>query len=325
MTATLDDWLRVIDSYYLENFIMEGGSAFKLVLAGDAGGSKVALEHLRRKAEERNCLYVQVSAAETRVDRIDQVFFAISRQIDWNALMILDGIRFLRERGYLMPEDTELSDTETIASANGLIPEELLRELRRATTDEIVQDRDMCKEFRTAISQLRKAQFFPRNVSPSDTETISSWLRGEKVGASALRDLRIYSKINRQNARDLLRAFAHWLARSIGKGLVVGIDLSALLAVRPRGMDDDLNTLHYSRSSLLDAYEVLRQFIDETDEITHCLICAAAPDAIETDEKRSIFGYYALQSRLFSEVHDVSRQDLLAAMVRVGESGASDE
>jgi hypothetical protein len=123
----------------------------------------------------------------------------------------------------------------------------------------------------------------------------------------------------------MLRALAHWLAKSVGKGLVIGIDLSALLAVKPRGMDDDLNSLHYSRSSLLDAYEVLRQFIDETDEITHCLICAAAPAAIETDEKRSIFGYYALQSRLFSEVHDVSRQNLLAAMVRVEERETRDE
>lgn len=325
MGSSVQDWLEVIDNYYLSDFIVSGGSAFKLALVGDAAKAKEALGQLRLKAEQRNCLYVEVSAAETRVDRIDQLFFAISRQIDWNALMTLDGARFLQERGYQVPPNTALSDAEAIASANGLIPNELLNELRRATAQEIVQDREMCKEFRTALSQLRKAQFFPRNVSPSDTETISSWLRGDRVSASALRDLRIYSKISRQNARDMLRALAHWLAKSIGKGLVIGIDLSALLAVKPRGIDDDLSTLRYSRSSLLDAYEVLRQFIDETDEITHCLICAVAPSEIETDEKRSIFGYYALQSRLFSEVHDASRQDLLAAMIRLQESGARDE
>lgn len=181
MASLVNDWLEVIDSYYLQDFIVSGGSAFKLALLEDVGLANDALGELRRKSEERNCLYVQISAAETRIDRIDQMFFAISRQIDWNALMLLDGVRFLKERGYDVPPNTELSEAEAIAEANGLLPEDLLKELRLATKQEIVEDREMCKEFRTVLSQLRKAQFFPRNVSPSDAETISSWLSGERV------------------------------------------------------------------------------------------------------------------------------------------------
>ncbi len=154
-------------------------------------------------------------------------------------------------------------------------------------------------------------------MTPTDTETISGWIRGEKVGTAALKDLGIYSRIGRHNAREMLIALSHWLARSLGRGLVIGIDLQALLAARPAQELGQPLALHYSRSALLDAYEVIRQFIDQTDDVTHCLICAVAPQEIETDERRSIFKYYALQSRLVSEVHDVERQDLLASMVRL--------
>jgi hypothetical protein len=317
MELQTQNWLEVVDRFYLSDFIMSGGSAFKLLLTRTDEQSVETLRELRQLAEKRGYLYVQVSAAETRVDRIDQVFFAVARQIDWDSLTAVEAGEFLRQHGYNRPEGTSLSDIEAIAEASGCTSNEFHSELRRATKREIVEDRAMCKEFRTALAHLRNAQFFPRDVSPSDTETLGGWLRGEKVSMAALRDLHIYSKIGRHNARDMLRALAHWLSKSLGRGLVIGLDLSALLVVTPRGEDAGM-ALRYSRSALMDAYEVLRQLIDETDEITHCLVCAVAPSRIETDEKRSIFSYYALQSRLFNEVHDLGRQNLLAAMIRAG-------
>jgi hypothetical protein len=317
------DWFEAVDRYYLSDFIKSGGSAFKLLLARDICSVPTVLDKVRSLAEEKNYLYVQVSAAETRIDKIDQLFFAIARQIDWESLVTKDAVNFLRSRDYEIPEGVSPGDTAAIAQANDYDLEDLLKEIRRSTKQEIVQDRWMCKEFRTAVAQLRSAQFFPRSVTPSDTETLSGWMKGEKVSAAALKDLRIYSKIGRHNAREMLIALAHWLANSLGMGLVIGLDLSALLLTRPLIIDESVPSLHYSRSALLDAYEVIRQFIDETDDITHCLICAVAPPEIETDEKRSIFKYYALQSRLLSEVHDLDRQDLLASMVRL--SDTSDE
>ncbi len=320
MESATADWLQTLDRYYLSDFIESGGSAFKLALARENGSAPSVLAGLRSLAESKGYVYVEVSAAQTRIDRIEQVFFAVARQIDWESLVTRDALNFLRDRDYQIPEGAAPGDTQVIAEANGADQEDLLRDIRRATRQQIVQDRWMCKEFRTAIAQLRSAQFFPRSVTPSDTETISGWLRGEKVSAGALRDLGIYSKIGRHNAREMLLALAHWLARSLQSGLVVGLDLGALLITQPPQPADQPQPLRYSRAALLDAYEVIRQFIDETDDVTHCLICAVAPPEIETDEKRSIFKYYALQSRLLSEVHDLDRQDLLGAMVRLGET-----
>lgn len=328
MQTTACEWLGSLDKYYLSDFINSGGAAFKLLLTGEEHSAAV-LDELRSLAESKGYLYVRVSAAETRIDKIDQIFFAVARNIDWERLVDRDALQFLREHDYEVPEGVSPGDTAAIAEANGSDLEDLLKDIRRATRQQIVQDRKMCKEFRTAVARLRGARFFPRSVTPTDTETISGWMRGEKVSTAALKDLGIYSKIGRHNAREMLIALSHWLAKSLGMGLVIGLDLRALLAPRssdvpPVGAGFQIppqqGMLHYSRSALLDAYEVIRQFIDQTDDVTHCLICAVAPEEIETDEKRSIFKYYALQSRLLSEVHDVDRQDLLASMVRIGDA-----
>ena len=318
----MSDWLEAADTYYLSDFVNSGGSAFKLLLARDASGVSTVLEKVRSLAEGKGYIYVQVSAADTRIDKIDQIFFAVAGQIDWDSLVARDAADFLRGQGYTIPDGVAASHTAAIARANDVEEEDLHREIRRVTRQEIIQDRRMCKEFRTAIAQLRLSQFFPRSLTPTDAEVLGGWMRGEKISVAALRDLSIYSKIGRHNAREMLIALAYWLATSLGMGLVMGLDLSALLLTRPSAPDEIPASLHYSRSALLDAYEVIRQFIDETDDIAHCLICAVAPPEIETDEKRSVFKYYALQSRLLSEVHDLDRQDLLAAMVRFGDTNA---
>lgn len=313
----MEKWLDVLDKYYLSEFIASGGSAFKLLLTGSDEQTATAFGRIRSLAERHGYLYVEVSAAKTRVDRIQDVFFAISREIDWNALMEQDGKDFLKRKDLRMPENVSLSDTEAIAEFNGITQDELHTELRRLTKQEITKDREMCKEFRTAMAWLRSAQFFPRNVTPSDSEVLISWLCGEKVSIAALRGLQIYSKIDRPNARDMLKALTYWLGKSNGKGMVLGLNLSALLKVRSRGTMGESAEVYYTKERFLDACEVLREFIDDMDEMTHCLICAVAPYNFETGGERSLSNYNALNGRLINEVHDRERPNLLAAMVRL--------
>jgi len=326
MEATIQDWLDIIGKFYMKEFIPSGGSAFKLLLTGSDEESDAALSRVWELAKSQGFVYAQVRASDTRIDKIDQVFFAVARQMDWGSLMAQDAVNFLRRHDYCLPEGASLNDTRLIAEANGREPNDLLAELRRATTQEIVRDRDMCKEFRTALAQLRTAQFFPRNVTPSDTEILQAWLRGDKVSLGALRNLRIYTRIARHNARDMLRALTHWIGKSLGTGVVIGLDLSGLLDVRPRSILRDAGLLCYRQDMVKDAYEVLRQFIDDTDESSHCLICAVAPGAIETGETRSLQdAYEALYLRLVNDVHPHDRSNLMASMVRLHSRGVGEE
>ena len=92
-----------------------------------------------------------------------------------------------------------------------------------------------------------------------------AWLRGELRTITALRPALIYSRIGRHNARSMLASAAALLAAQ-HRPLVVYLDLARLAEAR-RPPAQARTGLYYSKAAVLDAYEVLRQFIDATDEL----------------------------------------------------------
>jgi hypothetical protein len=69
-----------------------------------------------------------------------------------------------------------------------------------------------------------------------------------------------------------------------------------------------------------DAYEVLRQFIDDTDEMEGLLVVILAPKEFLNDDKRGLDCYSALKLRIWDEVRDRHRPNPLASLVRVSDS-----
>lgn len=317
MSIAQDQWMRILQKYYLSGYISNGGSAFKMALTGDDETPTEVLNNLRNLAGFEQCYYVQVSSAKTRIDRIEQVFHEVARQIDWTALVVKEAKRLLTDAGYSTDPDATDIDVNAIALLNECSVDGLLLDIRRTINNKIQSDLSVCKDFRTAVAKLCGARFFSKTLTPSDTETIIGWLCGQAVSLKALRELQIYSRIGRQNARDMLKALSLWLGSEFGRPLVIGLDLSQLIVERRKGVSPGGDII-YSRNNCLDAFEVLRQFIDDTDDTSYCLVCGVGTSEIETSEKRSIFGYYALQSRLTNEVHDQKRPNLLAPMVRLG-------
>ncbi len=317
MSIAQERWMSVLQQYYLSGYISDGGSAFKMALTGDEETPAEVLNMLRNIAGFEQCFYVQVSAEKTRIDRIEQIFHEIARQVDWAALSVREAERLLSEAGYRTIPNAQDIDVSAIASFNESSVEEMSGDIRRTIKNKVLSDHSVCKDFRTAIAKLCGARFFPKTLTPSDTDTIIGWLCGQNVSLKALRELGIYSRISRQNARDMLKALSLWLGSEFCRPLVIGLDLSQLVVEKRKGLPTDEDVI-YSRNNCLDAFEVLRQFIDDTDDTSYCLICGVGTSELETSAKRSIFGYYALQSRLTNEVHDQKRPNLLAPMVRLG-------
>ena len=69
--------------------------------------------------------------------------------------------------------------------------------------------------------------------------------------------------------------------------------------------------------AMLDAYEVLRQFIDATDNLENCVILVIAPPEFIEDEKRGVSRYPALKMRIWDEVRDRERDNPYAPLVSV--------
>ena len=84
-----------------------------------------------------------------------------------------------------------------------------------------------------------------------------------------------------------------------------------------------MNLVRYTRSTVLDTYEVLRQFIDDTDEMSHLIVMAVAGPGLLDDPKRSVDNYTALKLRIVDEVRDRNRANPLNAMVRIDEGGTT--
>jgi hypothetical protein len=95
----------------------------------------------------------------------------------------------------------------------------------------------------------------------------------------------------------------------------VTIDISRFLSSEKQ--PDQVN---YAKASLLDAYEVLREFVDATDDLENFLMVVAAPMSfLDTNTKgRGLGRYPALYNRVYDEVRDRNLTNPLSALVRVG-------
>ena len=112
----------------------------------------------------------------------------------------------------------------------------------------------------------------------------------------------------------MLFSLSHWLHITGKAGLVMALDISRFLEAR---RPNDPDGLYYSTPAVLDGYEVLRQFIDGTDELQFCLIVVMAPPSFLTEERRGLKAYSALWLRIWDEVRDRQRPNPLSSLIRL--------
>lgn len=145
-------------------------------------------------------------------------------------------------------------------------------------------------------------------------QALNEWLCGDLRLISAVKEKGIFQKIGRHNARVMIASTAKWLRQAGGKGLLIVMDIERL-AIATKG--DGNNDLYYSPAHVMDTYEMLRQFIDATDEMEGVMLLITAPQALLDDERRGFPAYKALQDRIWDDVRDRRRQNPYAPMVRL--------
>jgi len=193
----------------------------------------------------------------------------------------------------------------------------LRRDLNSWLERAIYRDTHMCQEFRMAMIRLCLGQMDSGSESPFMTEPVKAWLCGELRQISALKEALIFQKIVRTNARYMFASLSRWL-RLVGKtGLVVSLDLSRCLESKKPTSPEGL---YYGVSATLDAYEMLRQFIDGTDELESLLLVVSVPPEFLTDTRRGLNRYEALKLRIWDEVRDRKYQNPLGALIRLSAS-----
>lgn len=312
------DWLEILRKEYLQEFICGGGVAVKFLVPKKEIDLAEFLGKIRGISESEGYQFASVDAAETKVHMINHIFHRIAQQVDWDELTFSFLSKILHEEGYKIPSQREGFCIRKIAELNDL--EEFLfhRDVRVLLTKRIFHDYKMCQEFRIAMMFLCQAQL---GFSDIPSNVIKEWLRGELLRLAEIKPLLIFQKINRQSARHMVSSLSYWLHLAGKGGLVIALNISRCLMQRPKLKDPQDDTYYYTLAATLDAYEVLRQFIDATDDLEFCLMAVIAPPAFLHEEgRRSVFRYDALQLRIWDEVRDKYRANPLSSLILVSPS-----
>lgn len=314
MAMAIYDWLAVLRKEYLQDFIKNGGAGVKFVVPWEPSSHLALHDGLRRMSNEEGYIFVSVDSATTKVQMVDKVFNEVARQIDWDELAYAFLCSTLLDSEYLVPAERAEFNLGDIAGLNGLDVGEMRAVINTRLRERLSHDYHMTHEFRQAMLKLCQAQLDPQDLGVGVSEAVREWLRGDLQLVSALKSAAIFQKIGRHNAREMISSLSHWL-HVIGKsGLVMAVDISSFLEHKRNGQDD--SALYYSSAAVVDGYEVLRQFVDSTDELGHCLIVVFAPPEFLHDEQRGVRKYDALYLRIWDEVKDRNKINPLSSLIR---------
>jgi hypothetical protein len=306
-------YLDFLDREYLAPYVARGGAAVKLLVTGDDAATTELVSGLAGVGD--GFRHAGVDAVTTRIHLIDQVFAEVARQMDWLSLAAAVVRAAYTEAGFPPPDGQ--TAVSAVARHHDLDPAELYRSVRRTLERTVLRDGGLGHEFRTAMFRLCQHRLGRGDVSRAECETVIGWLRAERVPVAELRKLSLTARVGRHNARSMLLSLSRWLRLAGHSGLVLSLDLARLGVSRrpPVGMRDGY---YYSKAAALDAYELIRQLIDGTDEFEGLLVAVLLPQELVNDEARGLPAYSALRLRVVDEVRDRHRANPYATLVRIG-------
>lgn len=312
-----DDYAEFLASEYLDSYIADGGAAVKFVVVANVEEAEQFSRTVRDGAAAGGYVAAGVDAVDVRVHMIDQVFFAVARQVDWDALAAQRVRAAFAAVHCPVPDAGDDISVEAVAAHHRVDPGELSRDVNRHLQQAVFHDYAMVQEFRVAMLRLCQSQLRTGQVTQAEHNAVLEWLRGELRQISLLRSAMIFRRIGRHNARQLLFSLAHWLAVDEGAGLLLEVDLRRFgFAKRPA--PEERHGLYYTKAALLDGYEMLRQLIDNTDELSHCCVVVLAAPEFISDVHRGVDAYQALKLRIYDEVRDRKRDNPYSSLVRLG-------
>jgi hypothetical protein len=311
MAVTAHKWLELVECEYLADFVTAGGGAVKFAV-GDDHQLEVVARALKLLAERDGFVHVRLDAATTRLHMIQDVFFAIARALDWNEMAQSFVESLFHGKGYEWPRPGEAASVQDVAECNRLDVTLLLRDFRQWLSAEVMRDTAMTQDFRLAMTQLCLRRLEPEDPQPGITVPVLQWLCGELRRIGPLKPTFITARITRHNGRTMLRSLCRWLRLCGRRGLCASLDIRQL--GKTGGAVGD--GIRYSPAAVLDAFEVLRQVIDDSEHFTGLLLVVLADQAlIGDDAKRSLDAYLALKMRIWSDVRPEGRDNPLAPLV----------
>lgn len=312
----LSEWVDATTTNYLEDFVPAGGAAVKFAVSTGGVTTTEISSAVVDRARGLGFLTASIDASVVKIGSIEKVFGAICDQLDLEGLIDTLVVNLLAEEHWISPAAGPGSLAERIAEANSVELGVVVQTVRIPLTDRIYRNSEIAQDVRAAVLNLAQRRLAGGEAMVTAFASISDWLGGRTTKIASLRDYQVRSKVTRANARFLFESLLQVIRLAGLPGLVVTIDISRFTQTNKIP-----GSMSYAKAALLDAYEVLREFVDATDDLENLLMVVVAPlPFLDTNEKgRGLGRYPALLNRVYDDVRDRNLTNPLAALVRVGD------
>ncbi len=299
--------------HYLDDYIACGGSKVKFLTGKPGSGKTHALLLMLEEARRLGYVTFFTTARRMRLNKFDSIYQAVLDAVDVESLVADYCDKVVGSLGYQPGQLGPGQDFFSWAQAQGRAADSLRREIQEKL-DELYQDRKINNNFAMAFTQLCAHHLGLRRLADEQKEILREWLKGRALPARFLKPLKIFTRIDKYNARHMMASFLHLLRLCGRRGLCAIVDdLSALLERGPEGR------ALYGRAARNEVYESLRQLMDDFAGFEGAFFVFAGRTELIHDEKGGFKSYEALWMRIQNEVSgsrpnkfaDLFSQDLL--------------
>ncbi len=315
-TISIDEWLDVTAREYLSTFIRQGGSTVKFAIAGEETRAVLGGK-LEARGKELGYVVLTLDAAACRVHMPQDIFFALSSQLDWRLLARKLILRILHEKGYgiegVDPE-SPANIVASIARANGLEAPFVVTELRPLLQERVWKDPKLARAVRVAMTHLCRMEMEAPGQGDYAGQALLDWLTGTDRRIGHVRHYQIHTPVNRTTARYFIESALYCVRLAGFPGSIIVLDNTRVTL--PRNPKDGLR--YYTKAMTMDHYEVLREFIDDVDRLSGSFLLLVTDETfVDEHAPRGWALYAALRTRVMDDVRDRNIANPVASLVRL--------
>ena len=218
----IQEWLDVIREEYLDGFVKDGGSSIKFAVPEGEDLARVLEGAFKSMGSKLGYQVVSVDSGEPG-STCPKIFSSESLNKLIGGCWRAGRPTMSQDSGYLtdtIDPETESPILEAVSIANSVDQNMIALELRRRLSQSVAQNRNMSRDFRSAMTHLCLTEIGGAGQNQQAIPLIE-WLTGGSRRVSSVRAYSIYNSIVRTNARHFVESLLYWV-RFVGySGTVV--------------------------------------------------------------------------------------------------------
>jgi len=321
ITVGADALVNFITEKYFAEYISLGGSKIKFVTGKPGSGKTHFLQLLSLAAKEMGFTVVGFSARDVWLHDFKEIYSEIVKGSDLAACLAKCAEKIVNSLGYDC-SDIDVRGKETFAdylSSIGEFDALIKREIRDQLRAMFLKNPLLDNNFAIACSLLTGGILGHPVLEGSNRDLLLSWLTGSSdIKLTALRALGLSpAKITKYNARHMLRSLAEVHRIASVPGIIVMIDNADILVSAT-----SLDTVRYTRLKREDAYESIRELIDDIDTMGSVMFFYAFDRELLDNELSGVKSYQALWLRIQNEI-DAGRFNCFTDIIDLDKFGTT--